>query len=141
MIIYFETSALVGWLVKEDQHDQIIKAINTAAKVVLSSLAVLEAKRALIRLKNDGLLSEAQVGKLKGLLARASETWVVFEITSDIQLRAAEEFPVEPVRSLDAIHLATILAVLEVYPDLKVLTTDLRILKNLEPLGLESVLE
>jgi hypothetical protein len=58
------------------------------------------------------------------------------EITGEIRVRAAEAFPVESVRTLDAVHLATVLEFARVFPDISVLSTDSRILANLEPLGL-----
>ncbi len=60
----------------------------------------------------------------------------MLEITADIRIRAGEAFPVEPVRTLDAIHLATALQFARALPGLSVLTFDRRILANLEPLGL-----
>ncbi|TVR90853.1 MAG: hypothetical protein EA428_07160 [Spirochaetaceae bacterium] len=56
-------------------------------------------------------------------------------MTPEIQRRAAESFPVEPLRSLDALHLATALSFLELYSDLRVLSFDTRILDNLGALG------
>lgn len=44
---------------------------------------------------------------------------------------------VEPVRSLNAVHLASAIELLAAYPDLMVLSFDDRIIANLEPLGLE----
>ena len=44
---------------------------------------------------------------------------------------------VEPVRSLDAIHLATALEFTKVVATLGVLSFDTRITDNLDPLGLE----
>jgi hypothetical protein len=60
----------------------------------------------------------------------------VLEITPSICVRAGEPFPVEPVRTLDAIHLATALHFGSAFPSLSVLTFAERILVNLEPLGL-----
>ena len=64
----------------------------------------------------------------------------MLEITSDIRIRAGEPFPVEPVRTLDAIHLASALRFATTFPALPVLTFDERILANLEPLGLANAL-
>lgn len=58
------------------------------------------------------------------------------EISSDVRLRAGRPFPAEPIRSLDAIHLATALALVEGYGPMTVLSSDDRIDRNLEPLGL-----
>jgi predicted nucleic acid-binding protein len=74
--------------------------------------------------------------RLKGLLARTAAAWELLEITPDIRIRAGEPFPVEPVRTLDAIHLATALQFARAFSGLSVLTFDERILVNLEPLGL-----
>jgi hypothetical protein len=49
-----------------------------------------------------------------------------------------DEPQAEPVRNLDAVHIATALEVQELYPDLEVLSLDQRILDNLVPLGLRS---
>ena len=49
---------------------------------------------------------------------------------------AADEFAVEPVRSLDAIHLATALECRKLYPELEMLTLDERIRRNKEALQL-----
>ncbi len=52
--------------------------------------------------------------------------------------RASEPFPVEPVRSLDAIHLATALEYKKLYPGLEITSQEKRINDNLEPLGLRT---
>ncbi len=56
----------------------------------------------------------------------------------DILERAGKPFPREPVRSLDAIHLASALELLQAFPELKVLSHDAGILANLPELGLPS---
>ena len=53
-----------------------------------------------------------------------------------MRLRAGQAFPVEPVRTLDALHLASALEFLVLFPDLKVLSLDDRVLANLPQLGL-----
>lgn len=53
-----------------------------------------------------------------------------------LRLRAAGAFPVEPVRTLDALHLASALELLRVHPDISVLSFGRRILDNLPALGL-----
>ena len=58
------------------------------------------------------------------------------EITKEIREGASQPFPVEPVRSLDAIHLSTALEFLKIYPEMKVLSFDKRINDNIPSLGL-----
>jgi hypothetical protein len=63
--------------------------------------------------------------------------WAILELTPVVRERAGQRFPVEPVRSLDAIHLSSALTLLHVHPDLRVLSFDERLAANLQPLGLE----
>ncbi len=49
--------------------------------------------------------------------------------------RAGQAFPKEPVRALDAIHLATALLVGAEQPDLVMLSLDPRVRRNAEALG------
>ncbi len=49
--------------------------------------------------------------------------------------RAGREFPVEPVRTLDAVHLATIDALNQAAVDLDVASTDRRVRENADALG------
>ncbi|MBI2346165.1 MAG: hypothetical protein HYV03_04650, partial [Deltaproteobacteria bacterium] len=62
--------------------------------------------------------------------------WHIMEITAEVRARAGRPFPSEPIRSLDAIHLATALEFVRAFPDLTVLSFDDRVLRNLAPLGL-----
>ena len=48
-------------------------------------------------------------------------------------------FPGEPIRALDAIHLATALVIRDIYPDLRVLSLDQRVRQNAAALGFEVV--
>jgi hypothetical protein len=50
--------------------------------------------------------------------------------------RSSAEFPVEPVRSLDAIHLATALDSIQLFQDVSVLFFDKRMAVNIVALGL-----
>jgi predicted nucleic acid-binding protein len=134
--VYLETSALLAWLLGEPDGNRVISSLDAADLVATSRLSLLEAKRSLIRLENAKTLKPAQRQKLIGLLEQISAGWMLVEIIPEIQARAAETFPAEPIRTLDAIHLATALELLKVFPDLKILSFDQRILSNMEPLGL-----
>ncbi len=71
-----------------------------------------------------------------GLFSNTILDWSFLEITEEIRDRAALAFPVEPVRSLDAIHPASMLEFLVLYPEITVLSFDQRIIDNIEPPGL-----
>ena len=136
--LYLESSAVLSWLLGEQQGARVRRAVDSAEAVVTATLTLVETERALIRAEVQGAISQADLHRLRGLLTRESAKWALLELTKSVRTRASERFPVEPVRSLDAIHLASALEAHELYPDLEVLSFDERILDNLVPLGLIS---
>ncbi len=134
--VYLETSAILRWLFGEPEAPAIARTIRETLEPVCSVLTILEAQRALIRAERERRSWGRRLRLLRRRLGEASADWNLLEITLAIRIRAAEAFPIEPVRTLDAIHLATALHVATAFPSLSVLTFDERILSNLEPLGL-----
>jgi predicted nucleic acid-binding protein len=137
--VYLETSAVLRWLLGESDAQEIAARIQEAAEPVCSVLTILETHRVLIRAERERPSRGRQLGLLRRQLAEASADWNVLEITPQVCVRAGEPFPVEPVRTLDAIHLATALHFARAFPGLSVLTFDERIVVNLDPLGLLQV--
>lgn len=78
----------------------------------------------------------AAAAHVLGVFETISRQWTAVEISADVRARASRRFPVEPIRTLDAIHLATALELLRVVQELQVLSLDRRVVDNLEPLGL-----
>lgn len=136
-VVYLETSALLSWLFGEKDAKTIAHKMNRANKIISSVVTLVEAQRAFIRYESEGLLRESESRKLKAILLKASSAWLLMAMTREIENRAGERFPAEPVRTLDAIHLATSLKFAEAFPDLKILSLDKRIIDNTELLGIE----
>jgi predicted nucleic acid-binding protein len=134
--VYLETSALLQWLLGQPDAGSVREVLDGADTVVTSVLTLTESERALIRACESGLLEEGDARRLRGILNRAEAAWVRSGVTRDVLARAARPFPVEPVRTLDAIHLATALEFTLVYPDLRVLSFDRRVRDNAEALGI-----
>jgi len=134
--LYLETSAILAWLLGEPASGRAIEAINRYETVVSSVLSLVETGRALIRAEAEAIISAGDRKRLEGIFAEHSFSWSYFELIPSVRLRAAQPFPVEPIRSLDAIHLATAIELLQLYPDLAVLSFDRRIIDNISPLGL-----
>jgi predicted nucleic acid-binding protein len=134
--IYLETSALLRWLLGESESARVRGTLNDASAVVTSSLTYVETERALRRAQSEGSLAEADAQRLRGLLARARTGWFAMALTQSVLERAGRVFPVEPVRTLDALHLATALEFTQAHADLRVLTFDKRIADNAESLGI-----
>lgn len=113
------------------------KAIDRADPVVTSVLTEIEAERAIARAEHASVLNNAREAQVaRGALQRVLSGWMAMEITSTVRARAAKGFPAEPVRTLDAIHLATALEFALVFPAISPLSHDQRVLAHAESLGL-----
>jgi uncharacterized protein with PIN domain len=134
--LYVETSALLAWLFGEPDAGAVRKAIDRADPVVTSVLTEIEAERAIARAEHASILNAREAQVARGALRRVLSGWMAMEITSTVRTRAAKGFPAEPVRTLDAIHLATALEFALVFPAISVLSHDQRVLANAESLGL-----
>ncbi len=135
--LYLESSALLCWINGEPEASRVRAAMDQAGTLVTSILTPLEIKRCLIRREAAREITASVKNRLAGFLEQNLLGWELLELSQEILGRAAQPFPVEPVRSLDAIHLATILEAVKVYPDITVLSMDTRILQNLGPMGFE----
>lgn len=134
--VYLETSAVLAWLLGEKAADRVREAIDGAEAVVTSSLMSVETERAIVRAESNDLLRAGDGQRLRGAFQRAQARWARMAISEEVLSRASRPFPVEPVRTLDAIHLSTALIFAKVFPELRVLSFDRRILDNAEALGI-----
>jgi predicted nucleic acid-binding protein len=134
--VYLETSALLAWLLGEPAGDIVRQTLDGAPVVVTSRLTLVEAARGLLRAEHERRVSAAERHALTGMLAAAAAGWFRLAIADPTCERAERPFPIEPVRTLDALHLASALMALEVYPELTVLTLDDRVMTNAGSLGL-----
>lgn len=133
--LYVETSALLTWLFSEPAAETVRAEIDAADTAVTSVLTHVEASRAIARAEQDALLSARDAQAVRGVLRRVLAGWVIMEITEPVRDRAMRGFPNEPVRTLDALHLATALEFAQVFGDLQVLSLDARVLGNARALG------
>jgi predicted nucleic acid-binding protein len=124
--------------VREQSPREVISLLNQAETVATSVLSLLEIERALNRAEHQRILTAGQAARLRSMLARSKAGWIMMEITEEVRSRASGMFPVEPVRTLDAIHLATALIFMRAFPDLQLLSYDERILEYARPLGIEA---
>ena len=136
--VYVESSALLTWLLGEPRAHEVSTALDKAQTVVTSVLSLVEVERALNRAEVQRILTAGQAERLRGMLVRSTAGWILMEISEEVRARAGRVFPVEPVRTLDAIHLATVLMSMRAFPDLRLLSYDERILANARPLGIDT---
>jgi hypothetical protein len=103
--------------------------------VFASDLVLIECDRVLIRAVALGEIDEVAAADRRAHLNAAAAHWHMYRVTLDIVERARRAFPVEPVRTLDAIHLASALAVRSIVPGVELLSLDDRIRRAGEQLG------
>ncbi len=135
MNLYAESSAVLSWLLGDEDAAQVRKALAGAEIVIASELTLVECGRVLVRAVHTRRLAEADAGERAGLLAEAAAHWVLLKLEAEILERARRPFPAEPLRTLDALHLASALAARRAVPQLKLLSLDQRVRRCGRQLG------
>ena len=142
MTLYAETSAVLAWLLDEERAGRAGLAWSqlVAADAVHSSdLTLVECDRTLRRAVATGRISADESLRLHAIVDRASAFWTLHGMDAEVVERSRRSFPCEPIRSLDALHLATALVVRNLSPEVQVLSFDERIRDNATALGLDVV--
>ena len=136
MSLYAESSAVLAWLLGEEAGPRVRRLLAAADLVVASDLTIIECDRVLIRAAALGELTEAEGAGRRARLTAAASHWHMLRIHPDVVDRARQPFPGEPVRTLDAIHLASALTARSAVAALELLSLDERIRKAGALLGL-----
>jgi hypothetical protein len=124
-------------LFNEPVGDEVLEHLRGAQKVVCSRLTLVECQRAAHRALAQAQVSEAALADFRAVLAQAAARWGVLEVSREVADRAGARFPIEPVRTLDAVHLASASLLRESLPALTVLSTDERVRANSAQLGFD----
>ncbi len=135
MPLYAESSAVLRWLFNEEQGDEVFGLLRSADKVTCSRLTLVECRRVIHRAVATSRLPEKDAAEVRGVLGQAAARWAILEVTPEVTRRAEDRFPAEPLRTLDALHLASALLLNESAPGLVLLSTDDRIRTNATQLG------
>jgi predicted nucleic acid-binding protein len=128
---------VLSWLLGEARSGAIREQLGSAELILASNLTLIECDRVLIRATKTEQLTEAQAGERRILLEQAAQHWTLLDLDSEIVERARRPFPDEPVRTLDAIHLATALMARGLVPKVALLSLDERVRRNGALLGFE----
>lgn len=111
------------------------EAIRGPGRRITSSLTLAEAHRALLRARLAGRLSADQErGAIRGLQTFGRRCELI-AVSDEVLVRAGRPFPVEPIRTLDAIHLASVELLGEPPQLVTVVTRDARVLNNARAMG------
>jgi predicted nucleic acid-binding protein len=135
MKIYAESSAVLAWLFGEEAAPRVREVLSKAELVLASDLTLLECDRVLIRAVALGEIDETGAADRRAHLNRAAAHWHVLRLSTEIVDRARHRFPAEPIRTLDAMHLASALAARSGVAGVELLSLDERIRRAGAQLG------
>jgi predicted nucleic acid-binding protein len=132
-VLYVESSALVAAMLEgdPDAHD----SLQRPRRRVASRLTIAETARAIGRARAMGRLAAEEERAALIWLQEFENQCDLSDVTVDVLTRAGRPFPVEPIRMLDAIHLATVELLGETPQLLTIVTRDRRVRDNAMSIG------
>jgi len=133
--VYAESSAVISWLLGEDTGNRVRQILRRAKLIAASELTILECERVLIRALTIGEIDEGTAADRRAALSAAAAHWHILRVSPEIVERAGHPFPAEPIRTLDAIHLASALTARSAISRLELLSLDSRIRESGRQLG------
>jgi predicted nucleic acid-binding protein len=139
--LYAESSAVLAWLLDENSAADVRRLLAAAEIIVASDLTLIECDRVIIRAAVLGELTEVEAADRRAHLTAAASHWQILRVAPEIVERARQPFPGEPIRTLDAIHLASALTARTAIAGLKLLSLDDRVRKAGKKLGLDVIPE
>ncbi len=132
--LYVDTSALMRALLEKDV--ELLHALREARVRVSSALTFTEASRTLWRARVAKRITAAQQQTLLQALRDFEAHCQIIELDRTVLERAREQFPVEFLGTLDALHLASALQYVNHVAPLAVASTDRRLRENARGMGL-----
>ena len=93
MNIYAESSAVLAWLLGEEDGHRVREVLRRAELVTTSDLALIECDRVLIRAVTLGEISEAAAADRQAHLNEAAAHWHLWRLTLDIVDEQGVRFP------------------------------------------------
>lgn len=125
--LYLDTSAVLRVLLETSANQAIEQRMREANSLITSRLTLVEAARALLRLRQSAAVPEARLADagrdLDALWARCD----VWELTPAVCDLAASIAPATALRTLDALHLAIYMLARRRLGAVELLTTDRRL--------------
>lgn len=139
MNLYAESSAILAWLLDEPSAATVRQLLGASELVVTSDLTLIECSRVLLRAVALKELTEAEAADRHAHLVAAAAHWQVLRIAPEIVDRARQPFPGEPIRTLDAIHVASLIVGRFAVRGLALLSLDDRVRRAAKGLGVDIV--
>src|SRR5690242_9019099 len=101
--LYIESSGLLAALLEQDLSARA--TMRGPGRRVTSALTLAEAARGILRARVAGRLTPEQERAAIRALKTFERRCTIINVTDSVLTRAGRRFPVEPIRTLDAIHL------------------------------------
>jgi len=111
MITYFDTSSLLKFVIKEIGSEENLNIWNLSDEKVCSQLTRTEMHSALMRKVREGSVSASAMRARLNAMDKLFADVVLVDITSEVIDASCELVKELPLKSADAIHLATALMV------------------------------
>jgi predicted nucleic acid-binding protein len=118
------------------EHDaDALRSVRTRGRTVTSALTIAETARAILRARASARLTVDEERAAVRALRRFERRCYLVAVTDTVLARVRRPFPVEPIRTLDAVHLASTELLGEPPPLILVVTRDARVRENAKALG------
>ena len=127
---------VLSWLFAEPDGEKIRRIVSRSDRVVVSNLTLVECDRTIIRATVERRLAEAEAQDLHALLASTARRWSLMRLDDEVLSRARRPFALEPLRALDALHLASALIAREGAGAFALLSLDRRLREAARHAGL-----
>ena len=111
--------------------------MTDAESILASDLTLVECSRTLRRATVTGSLAKGTIHETQRRLDAAFRSWDVLHLSRAIIERACAPFPAEPIRTLDALHVACAIEAQNIADDLFLLSLDARVRRVAQAVGLE----
>ena len=130
--LYLDTSAALRAVLETGTSPDVERHIRASSALITSRLSLVEASRAIHRLRHRGQTSKGKLAdaerEINGLWARC-ELW---ELTPEVCEMARQVAAGTALRTLDALHLATFVLARRKIAGLELMTVDARLAKAIQ---------
>lgn len=125
--LYLDTSAVLRAVLESGTSPDLETKIRTAEVLLTSRLSMVEASRAIHRLRQLGQLSETKLADVEREVEAVWARCDLWELTPSVCEAARRVAPHKLLRTLDALHLATFVLARQRIGDLELVTADERL--------------
>ena len=106
---FWDSSAIIPLCLKEKSSEAIKGLMQDDEDIVVWWTTRIECLSALSRRRREGVLGSADEAKARAVLSALATTWSEVQPTETVRLRAERLLSVHPLRSADALQLASAL--------------------------------